>query len=124
MSSNTNYILIMDNGTKYIIPIEEILHVRAVRIYSVFYLRGEQRQYISSRNLGDIYQQLDPKKFFRIHKSHIVNLQEIKAYQFARGGKVTLSDNTEVNVSQRRKPELMRYLQAINLNENRNRYKE
>lgn len=109
MSSEINYILIVDNRTRYLIPVGDILHVQAVRIYSVFYLRG-QRQYISSRNLGDVSQELNPNMFLRVHKSHIINLQEIKSCQLARGGKIILSDDTIISVAQRRKAELMRHL--------------
>ena len=112
ISSEINYILIVDNRTRYLLPVEDILHVKAVRIYSVFYLRGQQRQYISSRNLGDICRELNPKMFLRVHKSHVINLQEIKSCELARGGKITLSDDTVINVAQRRKAELIWHLKG------------
>jgi two-component system LytT family response regulator len=114
MENTNDFIIVTDNGMKHLLPLEDILHVEAVRIYSIFYLRSSARQYVSSSNLGKVYRELGNKNFIRIHKSHIINLNEIKAYQQGRGGKVVLSDNTMISVGQRRKTELLRHLYQLN----------
>jgi two-component system LytT family response regulator len=114
MSSTTQYITISDNGKKHLLPVDDILHVEAVRIYSIFYMRSTARQFVSSTNIGKVIRQLDAGQFMRVHKSHIVNLYEIKTYQFARGGKVILSNNVEIEVAQRRKTELLRHIKQLN----------
>ena len=45
--------------------------------------------------------------FFRIHNSHLINLQYIKKYTKGKGGYVTLTDNTTLEVSTRRKEEFL-----------------
>ena len=109
-----DFIIVTDNGMKHLLPLEEILHVEAVRMYSIFYLRSTAHQYVSSHNLGKVYQQLKHNNFLRVHKSHIINLNEIKTYQQGRGGKIILNNNTVINVGQRRKTELLRHLAQLN----------
>src|SRR5690606_20506739 len=45
-------------------------------------------------------------RFFRIHNSHLINLDCVTAY--AKSGYATLSDNTRLEVSVRRREEFMR----------------
>lgn len=53
---------------------------------------------------------LDEHLFFRIHKSHVVNLSFIKSYLKGKGGYVILSDSTKLEVAVRRKEELLKKL--------------
>lgn len=49
--------------------------------------------------------------FFRIHNSHLINLNNVKSY--AKSGHVTLSDSTRLEVSVRRKEEFMKVCNGI-----------
>ena len=55
---------------------------------------------------------LDDNTFFRVHKSHLVNLDYIEAYTKGKGGHITLSDKTRIEVAVRRKDELIQKLKA------------
>src|SRR5574337_118299 len=100
------HLVVTQGGIKQLLPVDEILYVKAARIYSVFYMRSSTQQYVSSQNIGKILQQLNPEQFMRVHKSHVVNLLEVKIYQSAKGGMLVMSDDKEIEVSQRRKKEL------------------
>lgn len=124
MEEKEKYILVTEGKTKHLLPVEDILHIQAVRVYSIFYVRALSpepvegangaRQLVSSQNIGKVLSKLDPTQFLRIHKSHIVNLHEVRAYQNARGGKVILSNNQVIEVAQRRKTELLQHLAQLN----------
>ncbi len=45
--------------------------------------------------------------FFRIHNSHIVNLNHVKKYHRGRGGLSEMEDGALIEVATRRKEELM-----------------
>lgn len=49
--------------------------------------------------------------FFRVHNSHLINLDFLKKYTKGKGGYVTLIDNSTIEVSTRRKDD---FLRAIN----------
>lgn len=102
-----NSLIISDNRTKHILPIDHILRLESKRVYTIVYAKDHQ-QYICSRNIKVVYAELQSRLFFRIHKSHVINLREVKAYKQGRGGKVIMSDNTEIDVAQRKKTEFLK----------------
>ena len=55
-------------------------------------------------------QMIDEAQFMRIHKSHIVNLNNITRYIRGEGGWVEIKDKAEVPVSRRLKNELLQRL--------------
>jgi len=48
--------------------------------------------------------------FFRVHHSHIINLNKIKSYQKGRGGHVTMEDGSSIEVATRRRENFMQRL--------------
>ena len=50
---------------------------------------------------------LDQYNFLRIHRSHLINLNEITKYTKGKGGFVTLSNSIELEVSSTKKKELL-----------------
>ena len=48
--------------------------------------------------------------FFRVHNSHLINLAYIKSYNKGKGGSVTMTDLSTVEVSTRRKEEFLKRL--------------
>jgi two-component system LytT family response regulator len=89
--------------------IKDILRCEADRSYCKFYLDGG-KEILISRSMGEFEDLLNECNFFRVHKSHMVNLHHIKKYVRGTGGYVILSDNSHVDVSIRRKDELMQVL--------------
>ena len=59
---------------------------------------------------GPHFDMLDPKEFFRVHNSHLVNLFHIKKYVKGDGGYVIMSDNSTVDIARRKKEEFMQLL--------------
>ena len=105
-------IIVADGQIKHIVPVEEILHLESRRVYTIFHLKNAP-QIISCQHIGKVYNSLDRSIFLRVHRSHIVNLLEIKTCQLSRNGKIILSDNTVVSIAQRRKTELIRHLYQL-----------
>lgn len=96
------YLVVSMQNTKYVLPIKDILRLEAIRIYTVIYVKDKE-QFICSKHLKMVCEELQSETFFRIHKSHVINLREVKGYQDGRGGKVIMSDNKVLDVSQRKK---------------------
>lgn len=90
--------------------IEKIIRLKAEGNYTKFYLNDGNVE-LSSKSLKE-YEDLLPKRLFcRIHHSHLINLTYIKEYQKGRGGLVIMDDNSEIEVSHRKKTE---FLEMIN----------
>ena len=88
------------------IPIQDILWIESDNSYSKLHLVDNQ-SVITSRSIGDFEEMLLVYDFCRIHHSTIINLQHIHEYVRGDGGSVVLSNGTELDVSRRRKADLM-----------------
>jgi len=51
---------------------------------------------------------LEGNDFFRVHKSHLVNLKFVESYTKGKGGHITLADGNQIEVAIRRKEELLK----------------
>lgn len=89
------------------IEVSEILRCQADVNYTVIHLLSG-RTIVVSKTLKEFEILLEDCNFFRLHHSHLVNLQYIKKYHKGKGGYVTLQDNTELDVSVRRKEALLK----------------
>ena len=89
--------------------IKDILRCEADRSYCRFYLVDGQRILVS-KSLSEYENIMESANFFRVHKSNMVNVNHIIKYIKGSGGQVILSDNSLVNVSVRKKEELMKIL--------------
>ena len=97
------------NGMMFV-PIKDILHVQAESNYTFFYLSNGKKEVVS-KTMKEFEDLLCSYNFFRVHKSHIVNLNYVTRYIKGDGGSLLLSNGTEVEVSIRRKSELLQKLQ-------------
>ncbi|MCE7056948.1 LytTR family DNA-binding domain-containing protein [Algoriphagus sp. AGSA1] len=94
------------------VMIADIIRCQADVNYTYFFLR-DGRKILVSKTLKEFEALLSGFQFFRIHNSHLINLQEVKSYQRGKGGVVQLIDGSELEVAQRRKEGLMEALRKI-----------
>ena len=90
-------------GVHFLQP-HEIIRCESLGNYTRFFA-GPQRSYLISRTLGEYDALLTPYGFIRTHKSHLVNKKYISFIDH--DGFVVLKDGTKVEVSRRRKEEVM-----------------
>lgn len=88
------------------IEISKIIRCQASQNYTYIYIDGGEKLIVSKNILE--YEELLPKDiFFRIHHSHIINLNYVTRYQKGRGGSVVLEDGSVIEVAVRRKDEFL-----------------
>jgi two-component system, LytTR family, response regulator len=85
---------------------QDIVRCEAQRGYTYIHLKSGQK-IVSSRNIKDFEDLLPESVFFRIHNSHLVNLNFISKYLKGRGGNIEMTDGTVLEVATRRKDELL-----------------
>lgn len=78
-----------------------------------FFILTNGKKIIASRTLGEYEQMFADDNFFRVHRSHLINLQHVKKYIKGEGGYVVMSDNSQVEVSRRNKLEFLERLSLI-----------
>lgn len=91
------------------IPIKSILHIESSSNYSKIYLNGSKVLTVT-KLLKDFEDMLLPYRFYRIHHSHLINLNYIQKYLKADGGQVLMQDGTLIDVSRRKKDEFLKLI--------------
>ncbi len=91
---------------------DDIVRCESEINYTTIYLK-DKKKLVVAKTLKDFEEMLTDYKFFRIHNSHLINLNYIKAYNKGKGGFVTLADNSQIEVSTRRKDDFLKAIQAI-----------
>lgn len=89
------------------IGLQDMLYCEGDDRYTKIFLT-DKKMVMSSRTLGSFEELLLPHGFFRIHKSHLINLSHMKKYLRGDGGQVILTDGTTLDVSRRKKDELLK----------------
>lgn len=96
------------NGVE-LVEVEQIIRCESDGNYTVIVLSN--RKITVSKTLKEIERQLsDFPYFFRLHNSHLVNLNHISKYIRGEGGSVILSNQEEIGVSRSKKMELLEVL--------------
>lgn len=87
----------------------ELIHLDADSNYTLLYFTDD-RKILASRTLKEFEDQLGEEQFIRLHNSHLVNINFISRYIKGEGGQVVLANGKVIDVSRRKKAELMRML--------------
>ena len=92
-------IVVKDGAKVHIIPIDKLDYVEAQDDYIA--LRSEKKNYLKQQTIASVETQLDSKRFVRIHRSYIVNLERIARIEpYTKDSRVAvLTDGTQLPVS-------------------------
>jgi len=89
-----------------VVESKDIIYCEANSNYtSIHLIHGPE--ILASKPLLEYENLLHDSGFIRVHKSYLVNMDQIKEYVKGEGGSLILSNGSEVEVSRRRKEELL-----------------
>lgn len=91
-----------------ILDTADILYCKADDNYTEIYLNNNKKKLVS-KTLKYFEEALTDSGFARIHKSFLVNVNEVIKYKKGKGGSVVLRNGKEIMVSASRKAELLSY---------------
>lgn len=91
------------------IKVKDIIRCESDNTYTTFFTT-DKKKIIVSKTLKECEQMLVDHRFYRVHNSHLVNLEYIIEYIKGEGGFVKMADGSQVDVSRRRKEEFMHVL--------------
>lgn len=95
-------------GLKFV-NITDIIRCEAKGTYTEFSFTNNTRLLISKPL--QVYEDiLSPHGFFRVHNSHLVNLNRIKEYIKGRGGTVIMADGEIIGVAARKKDDFLNHI--------------
>jgi len=106
LRSKNEKIIIPSTDGLNIVKLSDIVRLEANDVYTIFYMTNGQR-FIASKPLNNYEKILEDLPFSRVHSKNLINLMYVKRYVKGKGGSVILEDNTEVEVSVRKKSDFL-----------------
>jgi len=104
--SQDNKIAVPTNEGLEFIVIKTIIRIESSTNYSRLYLTNK-RSVLVTKLLKDFEELLTPYRFFRVHNSHLINLNYISKYIRGDGGQVVMENGDVVDVSRRKKEQFL-----------------
>lgn len=112
LQGNTKKISIPTLTGLVFLQIKDIIRCQSDVNYTTIYLQDKTKLLVA-KTLKEFEELLTEYNFFRIHNSHLVNLEYIKSYNKGKGGFVTIADGSEIEVSTRRKDLFLKKLSEL-----------
>ena len=104
-----NKIVIPCRNGLHLFNIADIMHIDAKSNYSIFnFVKGPKLTV--SKTLKEFEELLPADLFFRPHHSHLINMYYVKRYISGDGGQVEMQNGTYIDVSRRKKDDLLKIL--------------
>lgn len=104
---NGNYrIPITTNNGTIFKELKDVIYLKAHNRYSEIFC-SDGASFMICKNLGEYEDELLDKKFFRVHKSYLINCFHVQKINNIDGGFILLTGGHEVEISRRKKAEFM-----------------
>jgi len=99
------------NEGLYFVPVKDVIRCEAIVGYTNIYTCGGHK-YTCSKTIKEYEDLLPATMFFRVHSSHLINLNLIKKYFKGRGGYIEMEDGSTIEVANRRKEKFLAFFCA------------
>lgn len=102
-----------DGGGLTFVNLDEIIRCESEGNYTNIFL-NTGKKILVAKTMGEYEEQFKGQNFFRIHRSHLINVNHLKKFvKGSRSNYVLMSDGSKADVSRRKKSEFVEYLSGI-----------
>ena len=105
-------IILRTSENIYVVNVQDIIRCESDRNYTKFYMNDEKKIMVS-RTMKEFEKLLEGSGFFRVHQSHLINLNYVEHFQRGEGGFVVMKDMSSVPVSFRKKDQLLKLFEKL-----------
>jgi two-component system LytT family response regulator len=112
LSNARKKIVLKEKDVHHVVELDRIISCSAEGSYTLFHLTKNE-SILVSRHLKEFEDILVSNGFFRVHRSHLVNLNKIKRYDRSEGGLLYLEEGHTIPVSVRKKESLRAILSHL-----------
>ena len=105
-NGNNNKIAIPTVEGFVFINLNDIVRCEANGAYTTIYT-SKKEKITASRNIKEYELLLPQPHFFRIHNSHLINVNRVLKYNKGRGGTVIMEDGSQIEVASRRRSDFL-----------------
>ncbi|MBK9734243.1 MAG: response regulator transcription factor [Saprospiraceae bacterium] len=94
------------------VPFALIIRCESESNYTTFYL-SDKRKVTLSKTLKEVEETMMNDSFFRVHHSHMINIEHIVKFYKTDGGYVIMSDGTQISISRNKKDQFFELLKKV-----------
>jgi two-component system LytT family response regulator len=94
------------------INVKDIVRCESDGNYTTFIL-SDGRKLLATRILKEFDEMLQPYNFFRVHQSHLINIDYFETYKKGDGGIVIMTDRSEIPLASRKKEAFLKLLSSL-----------
>ncbi|MFO8128978.1 MAG: LytTR family DNA-binding domain-containing protein [Bacteroidales bacterium] len=105
-------LVLKTTGNVHVVDLANVIRCQSDKNYTHFFT-NDGEHIVVSKTLKEFDELLSEFDFFRVHQSHLINLDYIKRYDKSDGGFLVMKDDTRVPVSFRKKDELMKVFKKL-----------
>lgn len=109
---NSQKIALPQSDHTVFVAVEEIIRCQGEKNYTWFYIK-DGRKLLVSQTLKEYVDLLEDVDFFRVHQSHLINLNQVEKYSRRDGGYVVTTDGEKLPVARNRKEALQEKLKNL-----------
>lgn len=92
--------------------VADVIRIESDGSYSTVYVVGGKR-YVISKGLKEYEELLPEKEFFRVHKSHLINIHKIAKYVRNDGNFLEMADGFLIEVARRKKSVFLQVMNTL-----------
>lgn len=111
-NTTTRKIPIPSNNNIQFVPVNEIIRIESSSNYSTVFFISRPKVLVA-KTLKEFEEQLLPFNFLRVHHSHLINIEHVIGYKNEDGGYVIMQGNDVIEISRRKKQEVLQRLHSI-----------
>lgn len=108
-SKKKKQLVLRDTDNVYAIDVHDIIRCQSNDNYTIFYTTT-QKPIMVTKPLKEFDEMLEDFDFFRVHQSHLINLDFLVKFQRKEGGFAILKDGSEIPVASRKREPLLEKL--------------
>ena len=107
---NLQKILLKTSDKIFSVNIQDIVHCTSDKNYTTFYFINAPKVLVST-TLKEYENMLSQHDFFRVHQSHLINMNYFDHFIKANGGTIVLKDKTHIPLATRKREAFLQYLE-------------
>lgn len=99
-------LILRTSNNIHIIKVNSIIHLESDQNYTLFFI-NDGRKIVVSKTLRAYDDLLSKQGFFRVHKSHLINLKQVSRFEKANGSTVVMTNESRIPVASRKRESLL-----------------
>jgi two-component system LytT family response regulator len=112
VSTKYKKLVLKNSDSIFAVQISDIIRLESSNNYTTFYLENEA-PIVVSKTLKEYDEMLTRYGFYRIHQSHLMNLNYFVRYDKKDGGMIVMKDKTTLPIAAKKKDALFEYLEKL-----------